>query len=113
MEVVVAKDTHRALYSFMTLMPITGVAHSYYGGRGVPVVGSEEVVLVAPEQSVDAQLADKVGSSSSSSSSISSSSSGGGSGSSSSSRGSSSSSSSSSSGSSGSYFPLGIDQDEG
>ena len=31
-----SKVTHFALYAFMTIMPATGIAMGYYGGRGLP-----------------------------------------------------------------------------
>ena len=35
-EHVLAKVTHYGLYGFMTIMPATGIAMGYYGGKGLP-----------------------------------------------------------------------------
>ena len=35
-ENMVASISHAALYAFMTIMPATGIAMGYYGGKGLP-----------------------------------------------------------------------------
>lgn len=35
-ENAVANVSHIALYAFMTIMPATGIAMGYYGGKGLP-----------------------------------------------------------------------------
>lgn len=35
-EHMAAKVSHYALYGFMTVMPVTGIAMGYYGGKGLP-----------------------------------------------------------------------------
>ena len=35
-ENVLAKAGHYGLYAFMTIMPATGIAMGYYGGKGLP-----------------------------------------------------------------------------
>jgi len=35
-ESAIAKWMHYALYAFMTIMPATGIAMGYYGGKGLP-----------------------------------------------------------------------------
>merc|ERR1739846_22756 len=36
LESIAAKAGHYALYGFMTVMPATGIAMGYYGGKGLP-----------------------------------------------------------------------------
>lgn len=39
-ENVLGKVGHYALYGFMTIMPATGIAMGYYGGKGLPFFGT-------------------------------------------------------------------------
>lgn len=58
LEKLAARFTHTALYAFMVVMPVTGIAMGYFGGKGLPffyttVPGAEKADGAIAKQSFD------------------------------------------------------------
>ena len=49
-ESTAGKATHYALYAFMTVMPATGIAMGYYGGKGLPFFATTFPGIVKTEE---------------------------------------------------------------
>lgn len=52
MENTLGKLGHYGLYAFMTIMPATGVAMGYYGGKGLPFFGTKFEGASTPNGSI-------------------------------------------------------------
>ena len=51
-----ADISHIALYGFMTVMPATGIAMGYYGGKGLPFFNTTLPGAATPNGSIAKQV---------------------------------------------------------
>uniref|UniRef100_A0A7S2HRU9 Cytochrome b561 bacterial/Ni-hydrogenase domain-containing protein n=1 Tax=Helicotheca tamesis TaxID=374047 RepID=A0A7S2HRU9_9STRA len=56
-ESIAAKVSHYSLYAFMTIMPATGIAMGYFGGKGLPFFSTSFPGVVHTEETKKGNLA--------------------------------------------------------